>query len=94
MALTADQLQARIDSLETAIASGALIVQHGTSRIQYRSISDMLKAIQRLQAQLDALNGVTPRPRVNYIEQSTKGFGTTTVDDPSSFDVDDWGLLS
>ena len=78
---TAEQIQARIDSLEKAIAAGVLIVQHGTSRIQYNSISDMLKALQRLESQLAQVNGETPRSRVNYIEQTSKGFGTTDNDD-------------
>lgn len=85
---TAAQIQARIDSLEKAIAAGVLIVQHGTSRIQYQSLNEMLRALARLESQLAELNGETPRSRVNYIEQTSKGIGMSP-DDPN----DPWGLL-
>jgi uncharacterized protein YbjT (DUF2867 family) len=74
MALTATQIQARIDSLQAAMNAGVLVVQHGTDRVQYQSYSDMARALNSLKAQLDEANGITPRARVNYIRQSNKGF--------------------
>jgi chemotaxis response regulator CheB len=86
---TAAQIQARIDSLEKAIAAGVLIVQHGTSRVQYQSLNDMLRALARLEAQLAEANDETPRSKVNYVEQTSKGLGVSP-NDPN----DPWGLLS
>jgi hypothetical protein len=80
MALTATQIQARIDSLQSAMNAGVLIVQHGTTRTQFQSYDAMAKALSSLKAQLDAANGTTPRSRVNYIKQTNKGFGT--IDEP------------
>lgn len=68
-------LQTQIDNLQAAIASGVLVVQHGTDRVQYQSYASMKAALQSLQAQLAEANGDTPRSRVNYIEQKSKGFG-------------------
>lgn len=75
MALTADQIQARIDALQKSRDAGVLIVQHGTDRIQYQSFLDMQRALTSLKAQLVAVSGATPRSHVNYIEQRSKGFG-------------------
>jgi hypothetical protein len=48
----------------------------------------MNKVLAALQAQLDALEGNTVRPRVNYLRQDSKGFGTSdsTFGNNGSFD--------
>lgn len=75
MALTAAQIQTRIDELQAAMSAGVLIVGHGTDKVQYQTYSDMGRALNSLKAQLAAANGSTPRSRVNYITQESKGFG-------------------
>lgn len=74
MALTAQQIQARIDAIRAARDTGVLIVRHGDTSTQFRSLAEMDSIIASLQKQLDALNGVV-KPRVRYIIQGTKGFG-------------------
>ena len=75
MALTASQIQIRIDTLQAAMAAGVLIVGSGTDKVQYQSYSDMAKALNSLKAQLAAANGTAPRSRLNYVTQKSKGFG-------------------
>jgi hypothetical protein len=74
MALTAAQVQARLDAIRKARDSGVLLVRHGDTSTQFRSLAEMDQIIASLQRELDGLNGVT-RSRVNYIEQKTKGYG-------------------
>lgn len=60
MAFSAEQLAA----LETAAASGKLVVQLGDRRVQYQSLSDLLKAIdtaRRDQAAISAASRQTRR---------------------------------
>lgn len=75
MALTAGQIQARIDSIQTAIASGVLIARHGDTSTQFRDLDDMNSILAQLQAQLADAQGVTRKRRVSYVKQSTKGYG-------------------
>lgn len=75
MALTAAELQARITALQKARDAGVLSVRHGADMVQYASFDQISKTLANLQAQLDAVNGVTPRPRTNFLRQDTKGFG-------------------
>lgn len=75
MALTAAQIQARIDTLQAARDSGVLSVGHGVDKVVYQSPRDMDRTLAKLKADLAAANGETPRPRVNYLEQTSKGFG-------------------
>lgn len=44
MALTQAQLQAQLDAIDTAIGIGATSVQHGETRVQYRSIAELRTA--------------------------------------------------
>ena len=74
MSLTAEQLQTRIDALQTAMDAGVMRVRHGMDFVDYQSVDQMAKALARLKARLDTANG-TPRAKVNYIEQRSKGFG-------------------
>jgi hypothetical protein len=67
-------LQARLDQLQAARDSGVLLIVHGETRTEFRSLDQMNLIIADLKRQIDKLNGVK-RSRVNYIEQRNKGFG-------------------
>lgn len=75
MALSAATIQARIDALQAARDSGIQSVGHGVDKITYQSPADMDRVLARLKSDLAVALGETPRPRVNYIEQTSKGFG-------------------
>lgn len=62
MAFSAEQLAA----LETAAASGKLVVQLGDRRIQYQSLGDLLRAIEvaKRDVQAAAWSGL---PRRHYM---------------------------
>ena len=73
MALTAGQIQLRLTEITKARDSGVLMVRHGDTSTQFRSLAEMNNTITTLQRQLDKVNGVK-KSRVNYISQDTKGF--------------------
>lgn len=61
MAVSDDQIAA----LEEALASGERVVQHGDKRTEYRSVSELSSALDRLKAQKsseDAAAGIAARP--------------------------------
>jgi hypothetical protein len=72
MAMTEAQLQARIDAIRSARDTGALIVRHGDTQTQFRSLIEMNQIIADLEGQLSTLQGKT-RNRVSYIRQTCKG---------------------
>ncbi len=83
MSLTATQIQARIDAIRKARDTGVLIVRHGDTSTQFRSLAEMDQIISSLQRELNGVNG-TAKSRVNYIEQRTKGYsdcGRSWADD-------------
>jgi hypothetical protein len=45
MLATLAQLQARLDALKAALANGVTAVEHGDTRVQYRSIAEIRAAI-------------------------------------------------
>ena len=67
MALTSLELQAGIDALTRAIASGERQVTMNGYTVTYRAISDLIDARNDLQRQLNAVavadGASTPRPR-------------------------------
>lgn len=74
MALTPEEIAAlnvRIVELTKARDSGALIVRHGETSVQYRSLEEIERIIGLLQGQIDG-NGVA-LSRVRYPFQSGKG---------------------
>ena len=75
MALSASDLQGRINALQQARDAGVLQVRHGNDQTIFRSLAEMDATLARLKAQLDSVNGTTPRSRVNYLRQDSKGFG-------------------
>lgn len=73
-ALTADQLNARLTTLYQMRDSGVLMVRHGDTSTQFRSMNELLRVIALLEGQLGTAQGRT-RSRVSYIRQSSKGYG-------------------
>lgn len=65
-------LQARLEALDAAIASGVLMVRHGETSTTFRSMKDLLAARAEIQKQIDILQG-TARTRIRYAYQSDKG---------------------
>ena len=65
--------QARLDGLLKARDSGVLMVRHGETSTQFRSLSEILQAIVTLQGEIDDLAGTTSTRRVRYTFQSGKG---------------------
>jgi len=57
MPATLAQLNARLDSLKSALAGGVLSVQHGDSRVQYRSIAEIRQAIGEVEGDIAQLGG-------------------------------------
>lgn len=73
MALTTAQLQSQLDAITKARNTGALMVRHGDTQTTFRSLAEMNQTIATIQRQLDEANGVTKRPRVNYVKQCNRG---------------------
>lgn len=71
---TVEELQARLDALEKARDAGVLMVRHGDTSTQFRTLDEMNRIIADLKRQINKLNGVI-RSRVNYVRQGTKGYG-------------------
>ena len=69
---TLEQLQARLEALDVAIASGVLRVEHNGRSVTYQSLADLLRARALVESQIAELNG-TSRRRVRYAYQSDKG---------------------
>lgn len=76
MADTALQLAAKIKAIQDARDTGVIYVRNGDLQTHFRSLTEMDSVIANLKQQLDTLNGVTPRPKVRYVLQRSKGFGT------------------
>lgn len=72
---TAAEIQASINNLQAARDSGVLRVKHGLDEVIYQSPESMDKAIARLKGELIIAQGGTPRSKVGYITQTSKGFG-------------------
>lgn len=65
--------QQDIDNLTAAIKSGERQVTIGSQSVTYRSIDDLIKARDRLQAELEAQNE-TPRPRQTRLYYAGRGY--------------------
>lgn len=74
MALTTDQINTRLAALYSMRDSGVLIVRHGDTSTQFRSMKELLQAIAILEGQKNTSLGLK-RSRVSYIRQSRKGYG-------------------
>jgi hypothetical protein len=65
------ELQAQLASLEKARGSGALIVRHGDTQVTYRSMDELIKAINIIIGLINEASGIKRKPR--YIRQTSKG---------------------
>lgn len=70
--------QADIDALKAAIASGERQVVLGGQSVTYRSISDLITALEYAQRNLDEANAAagttTRRPKVWYAYHGGRGY--------------------
>lgn len=64
-------LETQLTALKKARASGVLSVRHGDTSVQYRSLSEIERAISAVKKELRALNGGARKPR--YALQTSKG---------------------
>jgi hypothetical protein len=67
-------IQARIDELDTAIASGVLVIRHGNDQTTFRSLAEMERIRATLQSELRAANATPRRQRFHRIYQVSKGY--------------------
>jgi len=72
MADTVETLTARRTTIVKVRDSGVLTVEHGETRTTFRTLAEMNRIIDNLDAQIDALNG-TRKKRIRYAYQSGKG---------------------
>lgn len=72
MAATVEQIDAEIDALEKALATGVLTAKQGDNLSTFRDFSEIRQILSRLRQQKDELQGTTRR-RVRYAYQSSKG---------------------
>lgn len=71
MSESIEVLESRLAALRKAHASGVLLVRHGDTQLQYRSLAEIEQAINSILKQIAALQG---RPRkVGYVRQSGRG---------------------
>jgi len=54
---TLAQLQIRLEGLKAALSSGVLVVQHGDTRTEYRSIDEIRTAIGAIQEDIEQAGG-------------------------------------
>jgi hypothetical protein len=66
--------QAQIDTLEAAIAEGALIVQYQDKKVEYRSLDDMLRTLDWMKKQAGIVGAGDGRRRYASFSK-----GLTTV---------------
>lgn len=75
MALTAAELQANIDALNRAIATGTRSVTLGGQTVIYNTSESLMKARDDQQRQLNALTAQTNRrPKQSYLFQNGRGY--------------------
>lgn len=74
MALTATQIETKIEELQLAIGSGALRVKHGDTEVMYQDIAAMLRALSYLQGLLAEVSDATRIRAVRF--KTDKGFNS------------------
>jgi hypothetical protein len=77
-------LQARLEAIQASRDAGVLMVRHGDTSTQFRSLAEMNQIISDLKREIAKLTG-TSRSKVNYIEESHRGYGP-----PGYFNKRDW----
>ena len=63
MALTLNQMSVQLDALKKARNSGALIVRHGDTMTQFRTLKEMNEVIAALEADIAAASSSGTRVR-------------------------------
>jgi len=71
--VTPEQIRERIAEIRAARDTGALMVRHGDTLTQFRSLDEMNRIIADLENQLAELEGKPRRKRIGYIIQRSKG---------------------
>ena len=66
--------QADLDALNAAIASGEKQVALGAQQVTYRSIDELIKARNDLEAQLNAQNATAPKSRQTRLYHKGRGY--------------------
>lgn len=66
--------QADIDALNAAIASGEKQVALGAQQVTYRSIDELIRARNTLQAELDAQSAAGVKSRQTLLYQKGRGY--------------------
>lgn len=74
MTLATDELERRIAALRAARDSGVLMVRHGDTSTQFRSMREIDTLLSSMVRELDSVAGGRPRPRLRYIRQNSKGY--------------------
>jgi hypothetical protein len=69
----ADDDATRLAALKRARDTGVLRVRHGDTSTTFRSLADINIIIQQLEGQAAVAAGGTPRTRLRYPIQTTKG---------------------
>lgn len=69
---TTAELQTRLDALKKARDTGVLTAKQGDNLTTFRSLSEIERTIAALEAEIASASG-TPRRRVRYAYQSSKG---------------------
>lgn len=69
--------QQQLDALEAAIAEGALKVEYGDKKVEYRSLNEMIRIREIMRADLGTL-----KPRRTYAEFSKGIYPTPQNDEP------------
>jgi len=67
MAATLIELQARLDALKKALASGHKSVSYGDRRVEFRSLDEIKSAIVDVEADIAALSGASIVRRFRFI---------------------------
>lgn len=67
------EIQARIDSLEAAMAAGVTTVTHNGTTTTYRSVIEMQRVLSWLKGEKVKAAGSATRKRLRYLRQSGKG---------------------
>ena len=61
---------AQLAAIEAAIGTGELKVVYDGKEVQYRSMDDLLKARDRIRADLQATGALAATPRTSYASRS------------------------
>lgn len=79
MALTPEQLQANLDEVNAAIAAPERQVTLGSQNVTLRSIDDLIKARNQIEADLAAINATTTgvvRSKQRQMVYTGRGFNS------------------